>query len=414
MKTGNGNQQRQETRLRGLKLLLGMVILQWQSLHAALHIAKHELPDWKNFLMKRQNHPANALPNDPEALQLLVNEVQKKTVALLQGVDRYLGVSYTPQHQPRPTIWHSGSARLLDCGNPEDIAQNKPPILLIPSLINRYYILDLTPQTSFVEFLHSQGFHPFILDWGEPGAAENGFRCEDYVSRYIGTALQELYAINGKPVTLVGYCMGGLLAVAAAQKFSQYVAKLALIATPWDFHAPDSVFFHRHMSDSEIDMLHHYVAMQNGLGADEIQILFHLMNPQAFIDKFGQYSQMQKDSPEAERFVAVEYWANDGVRLVPGVALECYIDWLQNNSPHNGKWCVTGDNIKPENIKQPTFITIPANDRIVPRQSAMALADAIAGSTVIHPESGHIGMLVGKKRKQQMWQPFADWMRSAQ
>ena len=132
-----------------------------------------------------------------------------------------------------PCLWREGAARLLDYG--ADAAAGMP-VLFVPSLVNRGYILDLAPGHSLLRYLGSQGVRPLLLDWGWPGAEERRFTLTDYIAGLLERAMLAV----GAPVVLAGYCMGGLLAVAAAQRRPDLASGLALLATPWDFHAHDS------------------------------------------------------------------------------------------------------------------------------------------------------------------------------
>ncbi|MFN7634110.1 MAG: alpha/beta fold hydrolase, partial [Acetobacteraceae bacterium] len=128
---------------------------------------------------------------------------------------------------PPPTAWAEGGTRILDYGG------EGPAVLFVPSLVNRAEVLDLMPDASLLRWLAGNGAHPLLLDWGWPGEAERSFTLTDYVA---GRLERALAALPG-PVVLVGYCMGGLLALAAALRHPGRIRALGLLATPWDFHA---------------------------------------------------------------------------------------------------------------------------------------------------------------------------------
>src|SRR5207237_4482161 len=111
------------------------------------------------------------------------------------------------------------------------------PVLVVPSLINRYYVLDLLPEQSFLRHLAEAGLRPFVIDWGEPGAAERKFTLTDYIAGPLDGAMAKICESAGSPVAILGYCMGGLLALALALRRPADTARIALLATPWDFHA---------------------------------------------------------------------------------------------------------------------------------------------------------------------------------
>jgi polyhydroxyalkanoate synthase subunit PhaC len=119
---------------------------------------------------------------------------------------------------------------------------------------------------------------------------------------------------------------------------------------------------------------------------------------------------MPSDSASAESFVALEDWLNDGIPLAAGVARECVFGWYGNNSPGRGAWEVSGQTIDPAGISCPTLGVIPSQDSIVPPASARALIDKIPNATALSPTAGHIGMMVGRRAEEQLWNPLVDWL----
>ena len=109
-------------------------------------------------------------------------------------------------------------------------------VLVVPSLINRWEVLDLTAEKSLLRAMAANGLRPYLVDWGTPDAEERRFDLAAYVAR-----LERAVAFVGKRArrapAVMGYCMGGTLAVALAARQPRKVAKLALLAAPWDFHA---------------------------------------------------------------------------------------------------------------------------------------------------------------------------------
>ena len=165
----------------------------------------------------------------PEAFQAaLWQRLWAQDRALLAGIAAYRRHPHRRTLADPPVIWREGSARLLDYGRLAD-----PPVLFVPSLVNRAQVLDLDEGASLLRWLAGQGFRPLLLDWGWPGEAERHFTLTDHIAGRLERAMD---AVPGG-VVLAGYCMGGLLALAAAQRRPQRVRALALLATPWDFHA---------------------------------------------------------------------------------------------------------------------------------------------------------------------------------
>jgi poly(3-hydroxyalkanoate) synthetase len=303
------------------------------------------------------------------------------------------------QADPAP-IWQEGETRLLD------YAPDLPgrPVLFVPSLINRGYILDLAPQHSLLRYLRRRGIRPLLLDWGWPGEAERQFTLTDYIAGRLERAIGAI----GEPVILAGYCMGGLLAVAAAQRLPGQVAALALLATPWDFRADDP-----ERSDALARLLPLLSPVLDASGTvpiDVLQSLFALLDPDAVAEKFRKFGRLDQTSPRARLFVAIEDWVNDGVPLAAQVARDCFTGWYGRNAPARGQWRVAGMPITPASLHLPCFAAVPGQDRIVPPASAWPLANALRHATIIEPRSGHVSMMVGSGAEAALWRPLADWL----
>jgi poly(3-hydroxyalkanoate) synthetase len=318
---------------------------------------------------------------------------------LLAGIAAYRRHGFVRTMPHVPVLWQEGSARLLDYGDPGD-----PPLLIVPSLVNRAYILDLLPGHSMVRSLAARGIRPVLLDWGFPDEAERRFSLSDLIA---GRLLRAIAAI-GRPLTLAGYCMGGLMAVAAAQLCPDLVDRLVLLATPWDFQADDPA--EGKTLAALLPLLEPGMAHTGALATDMLQILFSLLDPGGVGAKYRDFATQDPAGQRAEMFVAMEDWLNDGIPLAAPVAREVIGDWYGWNTPARGMWHVLGTPILPQSIRVPAFVAIPARDRIVKPRSAQALARLLPGAEVIVPNSGHVGMVAGSSARTQLWDKLFAWL----
>lgn len=320
----------------------------------------------------------------------------------LTGVRTWRDHPYRRPFTDPPVLWQQGEIRLLDYA--PRLPPGAPVLLAVPSLINRAYVLDLMPGRSLMRWLAEQGIRPLLLDWGAPGEA-----CRDYtLTDYICGPLEEavLRAARLGPVTLLGYCMGGLLAVAGAQQ-GWPVRRLALLATPWNFQA-DAALARR--LQAALPLLGGTVELWDGLPVDVLQMLFAGIDPGQVAGKFAAFARIDPASPQAQAFVALEDWLNDGVPLAAPVARECLTGWYGRNTPHLGRWRVAGRAVRPEACSLPSLVMIPARDRIVPPDSAAALAAALPHAVVHQVPLGHIGMVVAGGAPRYVWQPIKEWV----
>jgi polyhydroxyalkanoate synthase len=143
---------------------------------------------------------------------------------------------------------------------------------------------------------------------------------------------------------------------------------------------------------------------------DLLQALFTMLDPLLAAKKFRGLAKVDPTSEQAAEFVALEDWINDGVPLAAGVARECLVGWYGANTPGRGEWRVAGQPIRPQSVSVPSLVVVPEQDRIVPPESAAALARAMPNVTVLRPPLGHIGMVVGGRARAALWEPLVAWL----
>ncbi|WP_137125881.1 alpha/beta fold hydrolase [Roseomonas sp. HF4] len=320
--------------------------------------------------------------------------------ALVAGIAAYRRHPFARDAADPPAIWTEGGSRLLDHGG------EGPAVLFVPSLVNRAYVLDLLPGRSLLRWLPGQGFRALLLDWGWPGEAERHFTLTDYVAGRLERAL----AAAPGPVVLAGYCMGGLLALAAALRRPDRVRALALLATPWDFHAGPDGPRRARTAAALLPGLDALMEPTAALPVDAIQSLFAMLDPFGVAQKFRAFARLAPDSDRARLFVALEDWLNDGVPLPAPVARQCLAGWYGRNEPGRLAWRIAGQVVDPAAWGGPAFVAMPERDRIVPPASAAAAAARFTAATVHVAAGGHIGMVAGTGAEAALWRPFQAWL----
>ena len=345
---------------------------------------------------------------DPTSfVDALTKAGQDRLQAFSTGIFAYQTHTYQ-RTVATPPFW-SGPQNIpvLDYGGPED----GPPVLVVPSLINRAYVLDLFEDRSFMRAMSSKGLRAYLLDWTAPDSCLQGADITTYIEELLIPALGTLKEMHGRAPVLAGYCMGGTLAAAPAALYPDLVSALVLLAAPWDFHSDTEGMRHwLSLSRSRLE------ALIDSLGkapADLLQGLFAGLDPTLVGRKFRKFAAMDSESEEAMRFVVLEDWLNDGVSLAGPVARECLFEWYLENTPERGQWHINGQSIRPENIQCPSLAVIPARDRIVPPKSAQALAKSIPGADVHSVALGHIGMMTSGRAAQEVFKPVAEWIMNA-
>ena len=395
---------------RPLPLHLTIAGATWLSSLAGLSALRSGSTAWNRELAPRAASLAESLSlHPPERMaEALSAEVRARFGAYLDGIARYRHHRYRRALADPPVLWSAGTTRLLDF-RPEGRA--RAAALFVPSLINRAYILDLAPGQSMMRHLAGEGVRAFLVDWDAPGEAETSFALDDYILGRLGPALDAAVAAHGGPIVLVGYCMGGLLALPLALQRPQQVAALGLLATPWDFAADGGA--QRRLLLSQEPALRAAIAQFGRLPTDLVQALFTGLDPLLALRKFLRFAALEPESPAALAFVALEDWLNDGVPLIGPVAKQCLFGWYGDNEPGRGVWQVGGMTVDPARLDVPSLAVVPAEDRIVPPPSAEALARALPSPEVWRPALGHIGMMASARAHATIYEPLTRWIVAA-
>lgn len=403
---------------RPLPLHLGTALTTWASCESAWRL-------WKQG--STSSNPGSAPPEGLAAVlaevaaheltqgtgfeAALQREIGRRMDRLARGVMAYRQSAVRRAADDPPVVWSEGNTRLLDFGMTHRTARRRGAraVLVVPSLINRWEVLDLTPEKSLLRAMAAAGLRPYLVDWGMPGPQERGFDLTAYVAR-LDRALGYVARRARRAPAVMGYCMGGTLCVALAAHRPRRVAGLALLAAPWDFHADKT----GHAFLLSAGPLLARLADQLGeLPLDVLQTLFWSLDPWLAMKKFGRFLGMDPAGDPAREFVLLEDWLNEGPPLAGPTARDCLVGWYGDNLPGTGRWVVGGRRIQPSRIRVPSLVLIPSGDRIVPPLSAAALADGKRGlknARRIDLPLGHIGMMVSGRARELCWTPLLDWI----
>ncbi len=330
---------------------------------------------------------------------------------MIEGIELWRAHPHRRRLPEPPVLARFGDTRLLDYGRGSGV-----PLLVVPSLVNPAYVLDISRERSLLRYLARQGVRPVLIDWGEPDRESRQFDLGDYVERRILPALDLLRDRAGCAPMLLGYCLGGTLSVAAGCRAPELVSRLALIGAPWDFAAAGGLTAAvlRTTGGMERRRLAHVIEMAGtvfgAVPALWVQEIFAQRDPLQAARKFRDFAGREMDSDGARLFVATEDWLNDGAALAAPAARELLIDFQLDNVTARGRWSPGGTRADPARVAAPTFIAAARRDRITPPGAALPLARAIPGAQLLEPDAGHVGMILGSRAERELWFPLARFL----
>lgn len=297
---------------------------------------------------------------------------------------------------PHDVVWTENKWRLLRFAPAQP--RFATPVLIVPSLINKWYVLDLGAGRSLIEWLVAQGHLVYCIDWGTPGDEDRYLTWDDIGGRYLKRALR----VAGGRAHVLGYCLGGTLATAFAASHPEGVASLLALAAPIDFaHAGIMATWTRAPG---FDVR----ALVDAFGNVPWQILqasFSMLRPTLPLVKAMSLADRAWDDEFLEGFLATEKWGNDAISF-PG---ECYAQYItelyRGNALVSGTFKVLGRPARLANLTCPVLAIAFAHDHIVPVDAAAPLV-ALAGGRdkqLVVEQGGHVGAVVSRKASQRLW-----------
>ncbi|WP_254913658.1 alpha/beta hydrolase [Sphingobium sp. Z007] len=344
----------------------------------------------------------NAAPqHGPRPLPLFLNILWRETEndpdlrrRAFQGLRKYQEAARPPAPPPARPIAAAGPARLLQHG----AANGRSPVVFIPSLINPPRVLDLSESRSLLRHMVAAGHDAHLVDWGAPTARDAALGLDGHVTE----RLLPLLAALPRPPILVGYCLGGSLALGAATMAA--FPAVATIAAPWRFDAFPA-------ADLQLigGLWNGARAMSERIGYVPMEILqsgFWAMDPARTIAKYAAFADAAPGSDAERAFLAVEDWANGGAPLTYAAGRDLFDQFYAANISGRGQWRIDGRIVDPAALDCPTLSIVSTSDRIVPAAAGPRLREERSLSL------GHVGMVVGGRARETLWEPLSHWLSS--
>ena len=244
--------------------------------------------------------------------------------AVLGSADAPVGLT------PKELVWRKNKARLYRYVRSEP-ATHQTPIFLVLPLINRAYILDLRPGASFVEFLLSEGFDVFLIDWGTPGDEDQSLDVTTLVTRYLPRAAKAIQRATGTDqMTVLGYCIGGILATCFAALHPEITRNLVLLTAPLDFS--DAGQFGR-MTARGIFPVEQLTDTFPTVPAQLPDIGTKLLNPVAsYVGTYRQlWEKLGVENFDVQGWQAMYRWVNDSVPFAGAAFRQWIVEFYQEN-----------------------------------------------------------------------------------
>lgn len=346
-------------------------------------------------------------------------QVQKSSFAdLEQRLKTLQKVMTTPAaiaQTPKEMIWSLNKAKLFRYIPVVPQEQRHPvPLLLVFALMNRPYILDLSPGNSFVEFMVQSGYDVYLLDWGAPGLEDKNMKLDDYALDYLPRAIRKVKAASGsEEFSLLGWCIGAILCtIYSARRPDDGLRNLLLLTAPLDFSNKEALTFARWTDEKYFDIDKVLAAFGNMPG-DMIDYGAKTLKPvENFVGNYLRLWENLDDPKIVASWHAMNTWVSDTIPLAGASYRQLIVDLYRNDRLMKGELMIKGQKVDLSKITANLLTVISKGDHIAPPCQSEPIMEKVSSKDkeVFWGKGGHIGIMTGSGAKKGTWPHIDQWL----
>lgn len=307
---------------------------------------------------------------------------------------------------PKDIVYQDGTASLYRFRPIDGVAQG-PVVLLVPSLINRWYVLDLSPEATLAGACVKAGLQTYLLDWGIPQPEDRYLTWEDVIAKLHRAVRRTKRHAETEDLGLLGYCIGATLCGIYTALYPEEVATLINLAGPFDFS-------HAGMLGTMVDPRWfdpRAITEAGNISAKQMQEGFLALRPTSTLGKWVGYADKAHIPSFRDSFSALDGWASDNIPF-PAAAYVTYIEELyQENRLIKGEHYVGGKKVDLGKITCPTLTIATDRDHICPEPAARGLHTNVSSpdKELFVIRGGHVGAVVGSRAPVDLYPKITSW-----
>lgn len=298
---------------------------------------------------------------------------------------------------PRDELYRENSLAVYRYRRATPATQPRP-LLVVPSLVNRPWIMDLLPGESFVQGMLDRGFDVFMIEWGDPNEGQRTLDLEHYLKVYLHRAVRRIRRKTGAAkVDLAGYCLGGTLALLyTALDKGEQIGRLVTMVAPVGFEDDGLLSWWAHKDHFDVDKI---VDAHGNVPADFFSSSFPWLVPTAKLRNLRMMYEKHKDQSFMLSFLALDAWLADQLDFPGTVYRELIKHGYQENClVTTGAWPLTNETASLKDLASPTLALAAGYDHVAPGGSCTLLTE-LAPKGLCQAEelpTGHLGIALGK------------------
>jgi polyhydroxyalkanoate synthase len=287
----------------------------------------------------------------------------------------------------------------------------KTPLLIAYALVNRFDMMDLQSDRSFIRNLLDSGIDIYLIDWGYPSRVDRYLTMEDYINGYLNSCVNFVRKEHEvDKINLLGVCQGGTFSTIYTALNQDKIKNLITLVAPFDFSTDDGLLF-KWSRDLDVDKV---VDGNNGLVPGEfLNMGFDMLKPLSKFKKMATITNMMEDKGKMMNFLRMEQWVGDS----PSQAGECYRkfikDLYQENKLIKGEFILGKQTVNLKDIKNPILTIYASEDHLVPPSATKPLNDNVGSKdkTLYEFPGGHIGVFVGGRSQKELAPKVSEWLK---
>ncbi|MEM6537709.1 MAG: alpha/beta fold hydrolase [Pseudomonadota bacterium] len=328
----------------------------------------------------------------------------------IKGVEYFASAAPAVGLTPKETVYKRGTLNLYHY-RPQTDDVYRVPILIVMATTNRSYVLDMGKGFSFVEFLLKNGYDVYMMDWDPPRPEEKRLDLASYTQDFIPSCIRKIQQDSGvEDITVVGYCMGGVLSTIYAATHPEGPLKnLVCFTTPINWHELGLFSIWSDQNHFDVDRL---VDMVGNVPPDLIMTSFDMLRPVGKpASRLQLWDNMWNDA-FVESFRKFDRWANETLPLAGEYFRQTTKELMWGNKLYKGELVVGGKKADLGAITVPMLHAVAQHDHIIPRAASKPLIEMVGSDDKqeLVLKGGHISLVAGPNAVGRLWPKLDDWL----
>ncbi|MDO5301339.1 MAG: class III poly(R)-hydroxyalkanoic acid synthase subunit PhaC [Tissierellia bacterium] len=321
---------------------------------------------------------------------------------LLKGVENMMNLDYSGYDATEKEVVFEIDRVKLYRYKPKVAKPNAVPTMIVYALVNRYYMMDIQQDRSFIGNLLEGGQDLYLIDWGFPTKDMQYLRMEDYINVYMDACMNFILEEHKiKKANIMGICQGGTFSLIYSALHPEKINAIVSLVTPLDFSTNDGLLF-RWGKDLPIEKI---VEAYGNVPGDFMNLGFLMLKPfDLAIDKYVKVAQDIDDPQKMVNFMRMEKWIFDSPAQVGATLVQFVNDMYKENKLYKGTFELDGEVVDLKKITAPILVILGLKDNQVPPAATRPIIDAVGSKDkeLVEYDTGHIGLFVSGKSQREV------------